>query len=227
MLKKKIGYFFWASYRRKMIDELLSQNYSLFHGVVLDVGGRDRGCFKKPKDKVSSWIFADIKPEYHPDLLLDVAQMPSVETNSINVISACELFEHVKRIDDGLQECHRVLKNNGLLIITVPFLYPVHADPYDYQRWTQLKWKETLKEIGFSIEICIVMGRFFTVIADELKMLMRSFPKPIRWTLAFFIPCLDLLVRLDRSSFIVRHPKLNKYHGGYFIVARKTCPYEK
>ncbi|TAL50343.1 methyltransferase domain-containing protein [Patescibacteria group bacterium] len=226
MFKERTDYIFWTSYRRKMIDALLRKNLALFHGIVLDIGGRDRGRFQKPKNQVERWIFADINPTHHPDLLLDVANMHAVQTKSIDVISACELFEHVKRVDAGLRECHRVLKPSGLLIITVPFLYPIHADPYDYQRWTEDKWRETLEEIGFSIETCIVMGRFFTVVADELKMLIRSFSKPIRWILAPLIPCFSLLVWLDYSSFVAHRPRLKNYHGGYFILARKIPSYE-
>lgn len=55
----------WASYRRKMLDYLQDYYKYLYKGVVLDIGGRDRGKFKKPKEKVKDWIFADINPEHN------------------------------------------------------------------------------------------------------------------------------------------------------------------
>ena len=51
-LKKHIRYYFWATYRRKILDKLLKENKHYYKGVVLDIGGRDRGKFKKAKDKI-------------------------------------------------------------------------------------------------------------------------------------------------------------------------------
>jgi len=131
---ENIKYYFWATYRRKLLDKFLEENESHYKGIVLDVGGRDRGKFKKPKDEVEKWIFADIEDKYQPDIILDVSNMNEIKDESVDVINAIELFEHVEDIEKGLRECHRVLKNDGIMILSVPFLYPIHADPFDFQR---------------------------------------------------------------------------------------------
>jgi len=43
--------------------------------VVLDIGGRNRGKFIKPKDKVEKWIFADIESKHKPDIVVDVCDI--------------------------------------------------------------------------------------------------------------------------------------------------------
>ena len=118
---KKIRYYFWASYRRRLLDKLQNKYSFLYKGIVLDIGGRDRGMFKKPKDKVEKWIFADIESKHNPDIILDVADMNSFSNNSIDFINAIELFEHVKNIEKGLEECYRVLKKDGIMFISAPF----------------------------------------------------------------------------------------------------------
>ena len=70
-----IKYYFWATYRRKLLDKLLEENKSYYKGIVLDIGGRDRGKFKKPKDKVEKWIFADTEDRHQPDIVLDVSEV--------------------------------------------------------------------------------------------------------------------------------------------------------
>lgn len=135
----QINYYLWATYRRKKLDELQEKYQDLYHGIVMDIGGRDRGKFKKPKDKVKKWIFVDIEKKHNPDLILDIAEMKKIKSKSIDLINAIELFEHVGKIDKGLDECLRVLKKGGRLIISAPFLYKIHADPYDFQRWTETK----------------------------------------------------------------------------------------
>lgn len=220
-IKNKIKYYLWSSYRRKLLDKLQIKYSYLYKGMVLDIGGRDRGLFKKPKDKVEKWIFADIVSEHNPDIILDVADMKGVESESVDVVNAMELFEHVEKIEDGIGECCRVLKRGGIFIISVPFLYQIHADPYDYQRWTEDKWKKILFDNNFTIENLEIMGRFFTLMAGMLKNLINVLPKYLKLFFMIFYPILDLLVKLDDTKFVLNNNKLNKYHGGYFIVAKK------
>lgn len=220
-IKKSIHYYFWATYRRKILDKLLEENKSYYNGIVLDIGGRDRGKFKKPKDKVKKWIFADIEEKHKPDIVLDVANMEEIEDESIDVINAIELFEHVEYPEKGLKECFRVLKKDGVMILSVPFLYPIHSDPYDFQRWTEEKWIKTLKEVGFKIEKFEIMGRFFTVLADMKKVFVKSMPRILKYILYLSYPLMDLLITLDKLNIIKNHSKLGKYHGGYFIILRK------
>lgn len=216
-----LNYYFWATYRRKNLDKLQERYKNLYHGVVLDIGGRDRGKFKKPKDKVEKWIFADIEKKHNPDLVLDVANMRGIKSKSIDVVNAMELFEHVEKIDKGLDECYRVLKRGGRLMISVPFLYPIHADPYDFQRWTETKWRKELTNRYFEIENFEIMGRYFTVHCGMIRELIEALPKILRYLLRISYPFLDLLARLDNRNIIKENKILNKYHGGYFIVAKK------
>lgn len=155
------SYYKWATYRRILLDKIQEKYKSLYKGIVLDIGGRDRGKFTKPKDNVVKWIFADINKKHHPDIVLDVMDMNQISSNSIDVINAIELFEHVENPIKGLRECYRVLKENGVLLISAPFLYHIHADPYDFQRWTNTKWKNELTKLGFKIEKIIVNGQIF------------------------------------------------------------------
>jgi len=213
--------YFSFSFRRKAIDRLLEKNKDYYKGVVLDVGGRDRGNFEKPKTKVKKWIFADIVKEHNPDIVLDVMDMQEIAPETIDVVNATELFEHIERIEKGLNECYRVLKKNGVIILSCPFLTPIHGDPYDFQRWTESKWKNQLKEIGFIIEKFEITGLYFTVLADFKKAFVRSLPRPVSYFCKLFYPLLDLMVLLDKTNWVLKNKNLNKFHNGYFIVAGK------
>jgi len=221
---KDSNYYKWATFRRRTLDVLQEEYKYLYKGVVLDIGGRDRGRFKKPKNKVKNWIFADINPNHNPDIILDVTDMKQIESNSINVVNAIELFEHVLDIEKGLQECFRVLKNGGKLIISIPFLYHIHADPFDFQRWTYTKWIIELRKVGFKIEKLIIIGKFFTHLSETIKTMSRIKIRSfffIRRLLSLISPLLDKLILLDNKSFVKNDPILNMYHNGYFIIAKK------
>lgn len=134
MLIRNIQYYLGATYHRKILDKLLGKNKHYYQGVVLDIGGRDRGRFNKPKHKVEKWIFADIEERHNPDIVLDVCDMNQITSDSIDVINATEIFEHIENPEKGLEECYRVLKKDGVLMLSMPFLFPIHADPPDFQR---------------------------------------------------------------------------------------------
>lgn len=216
-----LNYYLFTSFRRKKLDSLFEQNKHYYRGVVLDIGGKDRGKFTKPKNNVTRWIFADIEQKNSPDIILDVANMNQIIDKSIDIVNAAELFEHVEKINQGLKECYRVLKKDGHLIISVPFLYQIHADPYDYQRWTIDKWKKELSDLGFQIELFKITGNFFSTLCDMHKKLIMQIPKPFKYLGYIFYPFMDLLIKLDDSRLIQNNPALNKYHNGYFIVAKK------
>ncbi len=220
--KEKVSYYTWVSYRRQMIDNLLKKDTGLFRGVVLDIGGRNRGSFKKPADQVEKWIYADIEEKHNPDIVLDVMNMDEINNESIDIINATELFEHVASPEQGIKECHRVLKPNGTLIISMPFMYQIHADPFDFQRWTDNKWKRVLKDNNFEIAKFEIMGRFFTVLAELNRVLINSLPNILRWVRYALFPFWDIVAYLDKLPVIRKHKILNKYHGGYYIIAKKV-----
>lgn len=219
-LKKALGYYFFASNRRKLLDQLLFANQHLYHGVVLDIGGRDRGRFRSPKKQVEKWIIADIEADRQPDIVLDVSAMSDVETESVDVINALELFEHVEEPEKGLGECARVLKRNGVLILSMPFLFPIHGDPNDFQRWTPHKIMKELSACRLSVEEMRPMGYFFTVLTDNVKTGLQSIPV-IRYLGYILYPLLDLIAQLDRLDAVRQHSHLSRYTTGYFVVAKK------
>lgn len=220
ILRRNIEHYLGSSYRRRKIDATLSKLRHLYHGKVLDIGGRDRGMFKKPKRSVGEWLFADIVPEHHPDIILDVCKMDSIANESIDVVNAIELFEHVYSPETGVSECYRVLKKDGVFIVSMPFLYPIHGDPNDYQRWTKEKWRLVLQDAGFLVEKIYRMGTCISVSLDMLKRVIRSFPFPLNYLMMLTYPILDIIEKADGFSW-VKQSVCGEYVGGYIIVARK------
>lgn len=222
ILFMNVMYYFSASYRRKQLDKLQAKYSELYKGKVLDIGGRDRGRFKKPKEQVEQWVFADISPAHNPDIILDVANMQAINDETIDVISALELFEHVEKVEKGLQECFRILKPGGKMLISVPFMHPIHADPYDFQRWTNYKWTTELNKHGFIVTKVEIMGLFFTLLAEMNKSIVRAFPFGLRHLAYLSFPVFDILRKLDKTKLVKNHKKLGGFHGGYFIIAQKS-----
>jgi len=214
---KTINYHLLTSNRRKMLDRLLEKNQHLFKGVVLDIGGRDRGRFEKPRHMVKRWIFADINPDHKPNMILDVTNMRKIKSKTIDTILTTELFEHVENPEKGLKECARVLKNGSKIIISSPYIYPIHADPYDFQRWSDQKWQNELANAGFKINELIPMGGFFSTFFDFSKIFNKKLIFPFRWIGYIFYPLFDLISLFDKLPIDF----IQKFPNGYFIIAEK------
>lgn len=158
----------FITFRRHYLDKvLLSTN---FYGKVLDVGGKKenkRGNFRPPLNTVESWEYLNIDESTNPDYLCSADDIP-VDDNTFDIVILAEVIEHLENPIEVLNECYRVLKNDGKIIITIPFLNALHADPYDFQRWTDVKIESELSKIGFKNSSIQPMGGKAAVIYDLL-----------------------------------------------------------
>ena len=56
------------------------------------------------------------------------------------------------------------MKKDGIVVVSIPFLQEVHADPYDFQRYTPFGLKYQLKKHGFkNIKIICDYGSLNTL----------------------------------------------------------------
>jgi len=220
MLDRLFKEYIFSSFRRQKIDKELEKAKPLFKGRVLDIGGgREKGEFNFPAE--AEVIVVDINKQSKPDIVADVAKLP-FKDHQFDVIKATELFEHVSKPEKGIEECLRVLRPGGYFILSMPFLCPVHADPSDYQRWTETKLRTVFRHLGVKIKKFKIQGYYLTVLADYLKNPILNLPFFIRYpAYLLFFPLLYTLVFLD-DRICSRSQLLKKYHSGYFIVLRKN-----
>ena len=62
-----------------------------------------------------------------------------------------EVFEHVSEPNKAITEIQRVLRPNGLLFLSIPFIYGEHEMPFDFQRFTLMGLKTLVEENQFQI----------------------------------------------------------------------------
>lgn len=70
-----------------------------------------------------------------PDVLADASAMPLAD-ESIDTVIILEVLEHLRHPREALQEIARILRPQGKVLLSMPFLYPIHDAPHDYQRLT-------------------------------------------------------------------------------------------
>ncbi len=166
------------TFRRQYVDQFLNRYKSSYAGKLLDIGGEredNRSDFQPPMDQVDNWIYLNCDPQSGPDIISDAAKLP-FKANECDWFLLTEVLEHVEDPAAVLQEAYRTLKTGGSGLITMPFLYQVHADPHDYNRWTQQKLKRELEQAGFTIIELSPQGGVVAVIHDLIRAhLYRSY----------------------------------------------------
>lgn len=78
------------------------------------------------------------------DLVANVEDLP-LASGSVGTVLALNTFEHVRSFWRGLDEVHRVLRPDGVLILSTPFYFRIHEFPHDYWRFSPTAY-ETLLE---------------------------------------------------------------------------------
>lgn len=67
-------------------------------------------------------------------------------------ILCSQVLEHSFTPERLLGECHRVLRPGGALLLTIPFLWAEHEQPWDSQRFTCFGLQRRLDASGFRVE---------------------------------------------------------------------------
>ena len=148
------GYFV-----RKELFENIKYFAVNFNGKILDVG-----CGSKPYEKLFS-VDEYIGLEYNSsknienknvdyfnkaDYLYSGGAFP-FEDNFFNGVISTQVLEHVPDPRLFLIEINRVLKKDGLILISFPLMFYEHEKPYDFFRFTSFGIQKLLKETGFEI----------------------------------------------------------------------------
>jgi len=81
------------------------------------------------------------------DILADAENLGGlIENESFDIILCLSVLEHTKHPEKIIREIKRILKKEGLVIVTVPFIMSLHDTPDDYWRFTKYGLLELFKD---------------------------------------------------------------------------------
>ncbi len=139
---------------RRAIERFLRSHMAELNGTLLDIGAGYapyRELLTTPPSRVDTYTTLDLpgNPYQPPDVLWNGVTMP-FEDASVDCALATELFEHCPDPELVMREAHRVLKPSGFMLLTVPFLWPLHCVPGDEYRFTPFALERHLRGAGFA-----------------------------------------------------------------------------
>ncbi|MCB9197903.1 MAG: class I SAM-dependent methyltransferase [Flavobacteriales bacterium] len=206
----------------------IRSSLSMFKGDLLDFG-----CGRMPykemimKDsKTSKYVGMDIQSDLNygdvkPDVFWDGLVMPFSD-ESFDVAFGTEVLEHCPDPQEIFNELYRVLRSNGVLFFTVPYIWNLHEVPHDEFRYTPFSLERMLLKAGFSDIKISATGGWHASFAQMIGLWCRRAAggRLSSWfvSLAFY-PFWKLLILKDKKPEKFREGVMMP---GMYVTASKT-----
>lgn len=206
---------------RALLIEQIRKHAHHIKGIVLDVGS---GGLKRYASlfKYSKYITLDIDKKCKPDIVASVEKIP-LKNESVDSIVCTQVLGDVKNFEAAVKEFYRVLKKNGVVLLTESLLNELHDEPNDFWRFTDSSFRYIFEKNKFKIIKIDQRGGFFSsqaqlrirYLIDSLDLYSKKWSFILRPLIMFYGRFMVFLDELDKS-------KANRKHAiGWCILAKK------
>ena len=145
----------WLVFRKETFDFVV-QAIRPGHTRILDIGcGKGRLREKMPDN--TYYVGLDYPPtgiglyQTEADILCTAEALPLAH-QSFDIVACLEVMEHLPNPAAAAREISRVLRPGGYAMVSVPFAYPLHDIPFDYQRLTAFQLTRIFERTGRQVQ---------------------------------------------------------------------------
>ena len=154
--------------------------------VLLDFGCGDMPYREVIEPRVGRYVGVDLEMNPKAEHTIDFDSKTTLPDNYADIVLSNQVLEHVDSPEGYLQEARRLLKPDGVMVLSTHGYWFYHPTPNDYWRWTSAGLKKTIEAAGFElIEFKGVMG----LIASGLQLfqdgIANKLPGPVKSVWAF------------------------------------------
>jgi SAM-dependent methyltransferase len=215
-------YYSPVYYAQYQVTLPLMEKYA--QGRLIDLGCGDIPFRDVLLKRVTAYDSLDLFPQGR-DLtyVADIQDMSDVPDGAYDTALCLEVLEHVPDPFQATREICRILAPGGVLIISVPHLSRLHAEPHDYYRYTRYGLRRVLEQADLEVVELHQRGAVFTFLGHQLAtaVLTLSWGIPVLRQIAWFVnrfavthACSGLDRLLPRSDILA---------AGYTAVARRPA----
>lgn len=190
-------------------------------GLVLDIG-----CGPSPyKRYFPNRIGLDTASKDGVDVVATIYELP-FENEKFDIILCTEVLEHLNSPESAIKEIARVLKKEGVLILTTRFLFPLHDVPDDYYRYTKYGLRYLFKdweivELKEETNTLETMAVLLQRIGYQCSGPILRPLKIVIFILAKIIPHFSFLIKREYGDIGKTKIENNIMTSGYYLVAKK------
>lgn len=213
--------FLISKISRRISDKIISE-----YGTgerVLEIGSHGKPSYTR---FFPNRVGVDIKEGAGVDVVGSVYQLPFAD-HEFGMVLCMSVLEHLEDPVKAVREMRRVLKPEGRIIVSVPFLFPIHDAPGDYWRFTKYGLRKLFSD-GWVIEKLVAE----TKPQEALAVLMQRFGyqtrlklnKPLKVVVFFVAWLISHMPNVATKIFGDIHKKVEEpdaFASGFFLVARR------
>ena len=194
----------------QIVSEIIPIKEPIVEFGSLQVQGQEGYADLRPFFQGKKYIGADIQKGPGVDCILNLHEI-DLPSESVGTVLIMETLEHVEFPRKAILEINRILKPDGVLVISSVMNFPIHNYPHDYWRFTPQGFKSLLQIFPcFIVDFAgnekfphtiIGVGLKGTIKADLMEMLLNRIEiwkehwnegqaKYSRWKrlITFFVP---------------------------------------
>jgi SAM-dependent methyltransferase len=130
-------------------------------GRLLDVGCGDKRFEPLFRPYVTEYVGVENEATFRateashrstkPDHYYDGKTLP-FESRSFDTVISIQVLEHTPQPQALVAEMARVARNDGLVVVSVPFSFRLHEEPYDYFRYTPHGLRSLFESAGLEVD---------------------------------------------------------------------------
>lgn len=157
----------------------------------------------------------DIDEARGPDVVGDICTY-DFAGDRFDVVVISEVLEHVHSPHLAVENLHRILVPGGRLVLTTPFILPIHEQPHDYYRYTRYGLEFLLREFN---EVTVRERNSYFEAIDVLWMrLLQAEGRVPRPLVAMILP-LVWLTKRPMTKVLERVIRTDAMTTGYVVTA--------
>jgi len=228
------------SFQPTLLSAILTPTYIIRRGLLRaiqnlapSISGNilDFGCGSKPYEFLfsgaASYLGVDLKGAGHDhvdskvDVFYDGKLLPFPD-EAFDAVVSFEVFEHVFNLSDVLAEIRRVTKPSGTLLISIPFAWHEHEQPYDFARYTSFGITHILSKLGYEV---VTVKKTTTHILATFQMFIANLTliRP-RFRIVRILRQVCLIFPITALAYLLNRllPKRDEYFCNLVVFAKKT-----
>ncbi|MDP2946936.1 MAG: methyltransferase domain-containing protein [Nanoarchaeota archaeon] len=182
--------------------------------IILNLGSG----IKKIRDDV---VNVDFYPFNNVDIIADITHLPFADA-SVDAVINEDVLEHISDPLKVISEIKRILKPNGLLYLTVPFIEGFHSSPNDYYRWSKEGLRELTQDFE-ELESGIRHGptsAMLSVVNDWLATILSFGSKNLHQIFLIFFMIIAFPLKVF-DYLISKFPSAQNIAFGFYFIGKK------
>ncbi|WP_347839087.1 methyltransferase domain-containing protein [uncultured Draconibacterium sp.] len=206
----------------KLFQKYIPKNVS---GDLLDLGcGKAPlyGIYRKYTNTITcvDWYNSSHSNNY-TDIFADLNKVLPLEAERFDTIILSSVLEHLKDPNLIFSEMNRILRNNGKIILSVPFYYQLHEIPFDYHRFTKYGLINLAEKHNFTVTLLEAYGGLPEVYTDVLSRLLVRFPLIGEYMVQILHICSHFILRFSFGKEFSKKSAEN-FPLAYFVILKKS-----